>query len=207
MSPINNSTHALAHKRWPAPLQVAYLRPERLGLPPAVRRVLRDAHARLGGTACGAKQVDFLPLSSQSKLGPCVTLGGAGRVVGMRSFGEVEYNVAVTLRQACMAGEPVIAFCRDLEAFLRALPGLPPSGHEAVVLEVCVWGLEGLAWRERQWGMECVGRWGERRGGAGRKGRRRREPGVVFELGPWGEERRALSHEEAAWVLVQVAGL
>ncbi len=92
------------------------------------------------------------------------------------------------------------AVCIDVEAGLQRA-GLDPSTAATGRLQAHVWRLEALAWRQRQQlREEGVRRW-ERRGGAGRRGRRRREPGVVFELGPWGEERRALPHEEAAWAL------
>ncbi len=189
--------------------QVAYLEPGRFTTPLAVRRVLRDAHARLGGAACGSTQALFSTLGRNF---PPVELDGAGRLVG-QSVELVELGMAGMLQKARAASERIVAFCQDLEAVRRA--GLPPGvwHPELSQCELRLWQLEGLAWWQQQ---QRRGRRGEQeelfgdvrwerpgRGGAGRRGRRRREPGVVFELGPWGEERWPLSHEEAVWAWAQ----
>ncbi len=186
-----------------APTQVAYLEPMQVKRPLAVRQVLRDAHARLGGAACGAKQALF---RTACRSFMPVELDGDGRVMD-DSVSVVEFSAALMLRHARMASESVVVFCRDLEELRRA--GLEPGAWKVSQCELRVWWLEGLAWQQWKQGQEEVGggrvrwerrgggRW-ERRGASGRRGRRRREPGVVFELGPWGEERRALPHWEVA---------
>ncbi len=190
---------------------MAYLEPARVELPPAVRQVLRDAHVRLGGTACDAKMAIMRAGEATGRLSTLM-LDRQGRLLGGGRAAESSHPAAWTLcsllRQArtVQQGPLRMALC-DVEAVRRA--GLEPGSRAAVLLEAHVWQLEGLAWRQRQQRRrgreEGSLRW-ERRGVAGRKGRRRRELGVVFELGPWGEERRALSHEEAAGVLVPVLG-
>ncbi len=186
-------------------LQVAYLEPERVVMPPLVRQVLRDAHAWLGGAACGAKEVTLLSPDQPAGLCLSLVLDKWGDLVGngvvARPPRLLLPNATCLLRQAHAAGVPLHLSCWDAEAMQRA--GVEPLSRVAVLLQARVWWLEGLAWRQQR--RERLGggkRW-ERRGGGGRRGRRRREPGVVFELGAWGEERRAVSHEEAAWVLEQ----
>ncbi len=165
---------------------MAYLEPQRVEMPPAVRRVLRDAHARLGGTACGAKQVALMLLSAhgmQAARGHALNCNQAGQVVhgGEAVSGtQVAQIGSFAMRQARMAGEPLYAACRDAEAVQQA--GLGPGGEANVHLEARIWRLEGLAWRQRQQRREEEGggvQW-ERRGGAGRRGRRWREPGVAW---------------------------
>ncbi len=188
--------------------QVAYLAPERVEMPPAVRQVLRDAHARLGGTACGAKQVACSSPGGWRGGHVTLTLDREGEMRDDDGTVMQPHSIAVgmndLLRRARVSGTPLHMACCDEEAVLRA--GLEPTSESAALVEARVWQLERLAWEQqeqRRWREErAVVRW-ERRGGAGRRGRRRREPGVVFELGPWGEERRALPHWEAARVLVQ----
>ncbi len=196
-------------------LQVAYLEPERVELPRGVRQAFRDAHARLGGTACGSKHV--LLHMSAGMLRPgrlSLAVDQRGRMVapegGPVFLRPLASNIGTLLRQARMAGDTMRAACWDVEAVRRA--GLRPWSAAALLLEARVWRLEGLAWRQRQQRRRqeeeggVRSRW-ERRGGAGRRGRRRREPGVVFELGPWGEERRPLPHAEAARVVVGATAL
>ncbi len=173
-----------------------------------VRQVLRDAHARLGGAACGVKHV--LVLRSGAGKAPAlfgIELDGTGRVVGPMVLPAWEWVTSSWLRHARLAGQSVVAICRDAEVAQRA--GLPRGSVHVALLEARIWRLGKLAWQQQRQrrGEEGSGRRWERRGGAGRRGRRRREPGVVFELGPWGEDRRALSHEEAAWVLEQALGV
>ncbi len=184
---------------------MAYLEPEREEVPLGVRQALRDAHARLGGTACGAKEVFWLRGDPAGWSGWCISasVDGSGALVDTPPR-LLAHEVSSLLRQARMAGAPLFMACRDAEALLRAgVPG--PSSTATFELEACVWRLEGLGWRQRMEQRrreeegEGARRW-ERRGAAGRRGRRRREFGVVFELGPWGEACRAASHEEAAWV-------
>ncbi len=196
----------------PAPVrpQVAYLEPERVEVPLGVRRVLRDAHARLGGTACGAKQVMVLCPGGPDATLLALKMDRQGRELAfggpVASIRPTASTVCSFLRQARVAGAALYALCWDSEAIERA--GLDPEGPDAVWLELRLWRLEGLAWRQRQQRREVeeeaamrwrAMRW-ERRGGAGRHGRRRREPAVVFALGAWGEQRRAVSHDEAVWV-------
>ncbi len=188
--------------------QVAYLRPERVEMPAAVRQVLSDAHVRLGGAACSEKQALVLRADRSGAVFD-LQLDAAGTLMGGDSTRGVALGMLAVLRQARLAGEPVYACCRDLEALRRR--GVQPMSRKAHALEGLVWALEGLAWQQRQqrreeekeesWeGPTPMTAW-ERRGGAGRRGRRRREPGVVFELGPHGEWRRALPHCEAVQVL------
>ncbi len=193
-------------------VQVAYLEPERVETPLGVRQALRDAHVRLGGTACGAKRVMFLAVSGQEggikasrlKLDQrrgLLDLSGAAVPPG-----KLASMATALLHGARMARAPALVACREEEALRRA--GLNPYHKNPIRLEARIWRLEGLAWRQRRQRRgerEGGGVGWEQRGGAGRRGRRRREPGVVFELSAWGEERRALSHEEAAWVLVRAA--
>ncbi len=203
---------------------MAYLPPVRYEPASAIQQVLRDAHARLGGTACGSKLVMFLhggggggsaaagppqflsmPLGRQ---GARLDALHSGWAVWERARGRSASSV---LRQARLAGRALYAACRDVEAVGRmGLPGPAPadgSRWEGAKLEGRVWALEGLVWQQRQQrqsserGSACGG-W-ERRGGAGRRGRRPREPGVAFALDPRGEARRAATHEEAARVLAQ----
>ncbi len=176
-------------------------------MPPGVRQVLRDAHARLGGAACGAKRVVFCyPVAAAATMHVPFLLDRHGR--GPVQGGIMRRVLGTALREARMEGQPMRAVCRDGEAV--QLAGLEPGSRSHILLEAHLWRLEGLAWqqrRQRRRGREGGKRW-ERRGGAGRRGRRRREPGVVFELSAWGEEAaRALSHEEAAQVLVQALGV
>ncbi len=177
-------------------------------MPPAVRRVLRDAHARLGGTACGSKQAIFVCFPSDGsgagQLGLLLERDGA--LEGTLPPRLLASSFSSLLRRGRMAEvAPVHVACRDAEAAQRA--GLVPGSMANVILERRIWRLEGLVWQQRQQHQQQDEdgrkRW-ERHGGAGRRGRRRREPGVLFELGPWGEERRALSHWEAASELVVV---
>ncbi len=160
-------------------------------MPPLVQRVLRDAHARLGGAACGAKHVVLL--SSDQPRGWCLTvmLNRRGELVGHGGEEEPHRlllpNVMCLLRQALMAGVPLHLACWDAEAMEQAGSG------GAVLLQAHVWRLEDLAWRQRRQrrgGEEGGGgRW-ERRGGAGQRGQRRREPGVwCLRWGPWGARR------------------
>ncbi len=171
-------------------------------VPPAVRQVLRDAHTRLGGAACGAKEARFLYRVAAATVHVSLTLDQHGRATA--EGGVLRRLLDTALRQARMEGQPVLAVCQDVRAV--QLAGLEPGSRSHIRLENCVWRLEGLARQQclqRRRGKEGgVLRW-ERHGGAGRRGRRRREPSVVFELGPWGQERRALPHEEAAWALAQ----
>ncbi len=196
--------------------QVAYLEPLRVTRSLVLRQVLRDAHVRLGGAACGAKDVLVLRSGVGGARAPFfrIELDGAGRVLGPLVLPTWESITGSWLHHARAAGQGVSVVCRNVEALQRA--GLQPEGRGAVLLDLCAWRLEGLAWRQRQQRRvevdgDAVTRWRalrwERRGGAGRRGRRRREPGVVFGLGTWGEERRALSHEEAAWALEEEARL
>ncbi len=185
-------------------------------MPWAARQALRDAHARLGGAACGAKQVAFLCSDHRTGGRQILHLNQEGRLqvpgqplpVASAPMHVVAYHCNSILHHARVVGKPTHAACRDVEAVQRA--GLEAGSPESIRLEVRIWRLEGLAWRQhgqqrREEGRGGGGRW-ERRGGCGRRGRRRREPGVVFELGAWGEERRALLHEEAAWALAPVMG-
>ncbi len=179
-------------------------------MPAAVRQALSDAHVRLGGAACGEKQVVVLRADPGGALLP-VQLDAAGALAaGIARSTALEARAM--LRQARMAGEPVYACWRDAEALRRA--GVQPMSNVAQCWEALVWALEGLAWQQQQqrreeeeWrrreGPTPMTAW-ERRGGSGRRGRRRREPGVVFELGPHGEWRRALPHHEAVQVLVRL---
>ncbi len=190
--------------------QVAYLEPEREQTPLGVRQALRDAHVRLGGTACGAKRVIFL--SCRGQLGGLTSLmldqgGGlvsnAGAVAAPGTLARITTSA---LHDALMARAPALVACRDEEALRRV--GVDP--WDVFLVEARIWRLEGLAWRQRRQRRgerEGGGVGWEQRGGAGRRGRRRREPGVVFELSAWGEERRALSHEEAAQAVAQAVGL
>ncbi len=191
--------------------QVAYLEPERVEVPLGVRQVLRDAHARLGG----AKHVAFLGSGEPRAGRPITTLkvDQQGRALGtggaLLSPGTLAYTCTSMLRQARTAEARMPMALYDVEALQWV--GQEPSITDAFLLEAQVWRLESVAWRQQQQrrrgNMEGgVVRW-ERRGAAGRRGRRRREPGVVFELGAWGEERRVLSHEEAARVVVGTTAL
>ncbi len=184
-------------------------------MPPAVRQVLRDAHARLGGTGCGAKEALFPCSDGRGGAHLTMRLNQEG-VVGEPGEPGVPLRRAASafdalLHHARAAGAVVHAVCRDVEAVERA--GLQAASQDGFLIEMFAWWLAGLAWLQELWREEVevevearVGGW-ERRGRCGRRGRRRREPGVVFELGPWGEEWRVLSHEEAGWVLVYTAGL
>ncbi len=183
-------------------MQVVYLEPLHIHMPRAMQQSLCDAHARLGGTSCGAKEVMFLPATP-------IFRGASYSAVDLDREGATAMEPAhlarcvdTQLRQARVAGEgPCYVVCRDMEALRRV--GLNPEGKAAFERGAHVWRLEGLAWQQRcqQRQRREMGVVWERRGGAGRRGRRRREPGVVFELGPWGKERRALSHEEAVWFM------
>ncbi len=190
--------------------QVAYLRPERVEMPAAVRQALSDAHVRLGGAACSEKQIVVLR-ADRSRIVLPVQLDAAGRVM-IGNARVMVLDMLGMLRQARMAGSLVYVWCRDAEALQRA--GVQPMSGNAYALGALVWQLEGLAWHQRQQrpgeeeeeqrrrreGPTPMTAW-ERRGGVGRRGRRRREPGVVFELGPHGEWRQALPHREAALML------
>ncbi len=181
--------------------QVAYLEPERVEMPLAVRLVLRDARARLGGAQ------EVLLLRPATPGGPLfVLLDRHGKGPG---DAPMPRSVNTIVRQARLAGQMLYAACRDLGVLQQGGP--EPESSAALSLEVHAWRLEGLVWQQRQQ-RRCreeggVGGGWERRGGAGRRGRRRREPGVVFELGAWGEARRAVSHEGAAWVLMEAVRL
>ncbi len=196
--------------------QVAYLEPVRFELPGGVRRVLRDAHARLGGTACGAKQVIFLRTDAAHHPRPFnqASLDRSGQLSGA-TLGALSRVTQAVLREARMAGVPLFAYCRDVEAAQRT--GQDGRGLNVMQLESKLVTLEGLAWQQRRQQRPRRPRgtvreagaalpW-EERGRAGRRGRRQRVPSVVFELGPAGERGRALPPGEAAWVVVHALAL
>ncbi len=191
---------------------MAYLEPERVEMPAGVRRVLSDAHARLGGAAGGTKEVLLLRGGMVPWQQSVLMLDRAGRMVNPAApltrmthalkAAQTRLVFGAALRQARMAGQPLHALCRPAGDH-------QPWAVDACSLEAHVWRLEGLAWQQQRqqrppppppprW--QARGVW-ERRGGAGRRGRGRREPGVAFELGAWGEACGAAAHEVAAWLL------
>ncbi len=189
---------------------MAYLEPERVEVPPAVQQSLRDAHARLGGTACPAKKVAFLCFSVREAGRIMLNVDQEGRVLDATGAAVRARQWATTfcslLRHARVAGTRVHAHCRDVGSEEVQVVGHTLDSEEmAWLMEWRVWVAEGLVWQQRQQRQEEEGRkrW-ERRGASGRRGRRRREPGVVFELGPRGEQRRALSHAETAQAIHEV---